>query len=122
MLKLLVVDDEPGICHILKRTFSSVGFTVLTTTSGEEALSIVKEEKPKIVLLDVKMIGLSGLDVLKEVKKIDATIKVIMITVMDDEKTRQEAKDLGADEFITKPFSSEYVEEIVRKKVTELIS
>lgn len=121
MIKLLAVDDEPGICDILKKTFSPIGFTVLTATNGQDALAAVKKEKPKIVFLDVRMLGMSGLEVLKEIKKIDPAIKVIMVTVMDDEETRQEAKKLGADEFITKPFNSDYLEEVVRKEVAELI-
>lgn len=121
MIKLLAVDDEPGICDILKKTFSPIGFTVLIATNGEEALSIVKREKPKIVFLDIRMLGLSGLEVLKEIKKIDNTTKVIMVTVMDDEKTKNEAKRLGADEFVTKPFMSDYLEEVVRKMVKDII-
>lgn len=121
MIKLLAVDDEPGICDILKKTFSPIGFTVLTATNGQEALSLVKKEKPKIVFLDIRMLGMPGLEVLKEIKKIDNRIKVIMITVLDDEKTKDEAKKLGADEFIIKPFMSDYLEEVVRKQISELI-
>lgn len=121
MIKILVVDDEPGICDILKKTFSPMGFTVLTATSGAAALVIVKKEKPKIILLDIRMLGMSGFEVLKEVKKLDPEIKVIMITVLDDEKTKSEAIRLGADEFITKPFMSDYLEEVVQRKVNELL-
>jgi len=121
MIKILVVDDEPGICDILKKTFSPIGFTVLTATDGRTALSIIKNEKPGIVFLDIRMLGMSGLEVLGEIKKSDSSIKVIMITVLDDDKTRQEAKRLGADEFVTKPFISENLEEIVRRQVGELI-
>ena len=121
MIKLLVVDDEPGICDILKRVFSPIGFTVLTATNGQSAISIVKKEKPKVVLLDVRMLGMSGLEVLKEIKKIDDSIKVIMVTIMDDEKTKAEAKKLGADDFVTKPFISEHLEEIVMREIAEII-
>ncbi|MBL7070469.1 MAG: response regulator [Candidatus Omnitrophica bacterium] len=121
MIKILVVDDEPGICDILKKTFSPIGFTVLTATDGRTALSIIKKEKPGIVFLDIRMLGMSGLEVLGEIKKSDSSIKVIMITVLDDDKTRQEAERLGADEFVTKPFISENLEEIVRRQVGELI-
>jgi two-component system response regulator (stage 0 sporulation protein F) len=121
MIKLLVVDDEPGICDILKKTFSPIGFTVLTAINGLDALSIVKKERPKIIFLDIRMLGMSGLEVLKEVKKIDRTIKVIMVTVMDDELTKQEARRLGADDFVTKPFNSEYLEEVARREVLDLI-
>ena len=121
MIKLLVVDDEPGICDILKKTFGLIGFTVLTATDGKTALSIVEKEKPRVVLLDIRMLGISGLEVLKEIKKMDNCIKVIMVTVMDDENTKNEAKKLGADDFITKPFMSDYLEEVVRNKIAELI-
>jgi two-component system response regulator (stage 0 sporulation protein F) len=121
MIKLLVVDDEPGICDILKKTFAPVGFKVLTATNGQEALALVKKEKPKIIFLDIRMLGMSGLEVLKEIKKIDDSAKVIMVTVVDDDKTRKEAKDAGADEFVVKPFISDYLEEVVRKQVAELM-
>jgi len=121
MIKLLLVDDEPGICDILKRIFSPIGFTVLTATDGKTALSVVKKEKPKVVLLDIKMLEMSGLEVLKEIKRIDKSVKVIMVTVMDDEKTKAEAKKLGADEFITKPFVSDELEEIVMREIAEII-
>jgi len=121
MIKLLVVDDEPGICDILKKTFGPIGFTVLCATNGQEALSIVKSDKPGIVFLDIRMLGMSGLEVLREIKKITPAAKVIMVTVLDDEATRAEAKSLGADEFVTKPFNSDYLEELVRKEVEELI-
>lgn len=117
MIKLLVVDDEPGICDILKKTFSPIGFTVLTANSGKDGLALAKKENPQIVFLDVKMLGMSGLEVLKEIKGFDKSIKVIMITVLDDAETRLQAEKLGADHFITKPFNSEELERIGLKEV-----
>jgi len=121
MIKILAADDEPGICDILKKTFGAIGFTVLTATNGKEAVALVKKEKPGIVFLDISMLGMSGFDVLKEIKRIDPSIKVNMLTVMDDVKAKETAKALGADEFITKPFISEVLEEITRRQVAELI-
>jgi len=121
MIKLLLVDDEKGLCDNLKGFFKVSGFNVLIATNGQDALSLVKKEKPKIVFLDIQMSGMSGLEVLKEIKKIDNSIKVIMVTVLDDEKTRAEAKKLGADEFIAKPFITDYLEEVVTRKVEELL-
>lgn len=121
MIKLLTVDDEPGICDILKYIFSPMGFTVLTATNGKDALAIVRKEKPKIVFLDVRMLGMSGLEVLKEIKEIDKNIKVIMVTVMDDKKTKAEAEKLGADQFVTKPFKSEDLEKLVIEEVGALM-
>ena len=121
MIKILIVDDELGICDILKKTFKPIGFTVLIAQNGVEAISIVKKDKPKLIFLDIKMLGLSGLEVLKEIKKIDKSAKVIMLSVMDDESTINQARDLGADAFISKPFMSEHLEEVAREKIAELI-
>jgi DNA-binding response OmpR family regulator len=121
MIKILAVDDEPGICDILKKTFGPIGFTVLTATNGRDALGLVKKEKPKIVFLDIRMLGMSGLEVLKEIKRIDKNTKVIMVPVMDDEKTKSQAKKSGADDFVAKPFMSDYLEAVVAKQVNELV-
>lgn len=121
MVKILVVDDEPGICDLLKKTFSHIGFKVFSATSGEDALELVEKEKPKLVFLDVRMLGMSGLEVLERIKEIDSRVKVNMVTVSTDGETRDKAKKLGADEFITKPFVSEHLEELVVRQVSELI-
>jgi DNA-binding response OmpR family regulator len=120
MIKILAVDDEPGICNVLKRTFEPTGFIVLTATNGKDAISLVNKERPKIVFLDIKMLGMSGFEVLKEIKLIDNNIKVIMITVMDDAATKEEARRLGADDFVTKPFISSQLEEIVIREIKDL--
>jgi DNA-binding response OmpR family regulator len=121
MIKILAVDDEPGICDILKKTFSPIGFKVLTATNGPDAISLVKKEKPKIVFLDIRMLGMSGFEVLTQIKKIDKKIKVIMVTVLGDDQTRMQAKALGADEFVTKPFLSDSLEALVSRFVSDLI-
>ena len=121
MIKLLLVDDEKGLCEYLKDFFKLRGFGVLTANNGQEAVGLVKKERPRIVFLDINMPGMSGLEALKEIKKIDSSIKVIMLTVMDDERTRLEAARLGADEFITKPFATDYLEEVVTSKIGELL-
>lgn len=120
MIKILAVDDEPGICEILKKTFKDMGFTVLTANSGKESLAIVSKERPSIVFLDVKMLGMSGLEVLKEIKAIDKGIKVIMVTVNDEAGTKDEAKRLGADYFVTKPFSTDELEKLVSDELESL--
>ncbi|MCX5695014.1 MAG: response regulator [Candidatus Omnitrophica bacterium] len=121
MIKLLLVDDEKGLCDILKDFFKIYGLQALIATNGKEAVALVKKQKPQIVILDIQMPDMSGLEVLKEIKQIDSSIKVIMITVMDDEQTKNAARQLGADEFITKPIISDHLEEVVRQKITELI-
>jgi len=121
MIKLLLVDDEKGITEALKTFFEARGFNVATAPSGEDALNIVNKDKPDIVFLDIRMRGMSGLDVLEKIKKINKDIKVIMLTIMEDKEIVDKAAQLGADEYITKPFRVDYLEEIVINKVNELM-
>ena len=117
MAKLLVIDDDQDTCEYLKEFFEQRKCIVLTANSGKEGLAIVKKEKPDIVLLDVKMEGMNGLEVLKEIKAIDSAVKVIMVTVAADKETRQKAEELGADDFIKKPLNTTYLEGTVSAKV-----
>ena len=121
MIKLLLVDDETGITDSLKSFFQARGFAVSTANSGEAALAIVKNDKPDIVFLDIRMRGISGLDVLEKIKGIDKAIKVIMLTIHEEKEIMDKAMSLGADEYITKPFRVDYLEEVVIKKVNELM-
>lgn len=121
MIKLLVVDDEAGICEIIKKTFTYIGFTVFTATKAQKALELIKKEQPKIVFLDIIMEDMSGMELLKKIKEIDKAIIVIMVTMKKDKETKEEARRLGADEFIEKPFSRNYLRDIVVKKIQDLL-
>jgi CheY-like chemotaxis protein len=121
MIKILAVDDEQGMCLIIKETFAPMGFTVFSANNAEDAIKIVNREKPKLVFLDIRMHGKSGLDVLREIKAIDRSIRVVMLTVVSDEVTRQKARELGADDFVAKPFMSEHLEEVARKEIADLM-
>jgi len=121
MIKLLIVDDEKGITDSLKEFFQHRGFSVRAANSGEEALEAVKNERPDIVFLDIRMKGISGLDTLEKIKGMDSGIKVIMLTIHEEKEIVAKAKELGADEYITKPFRVDYLEEVVIKKVQELL-
>lgn len=120
MIKLLLVDDEKGITESLQSFFKARGFNAIVANSGEEALGIIKKDKPNIVFLDIRMRGMSGLEVLEKIKKIDKNIKVIMLTIHEEKEIIDKAKELGADEYITKPFRVDYLEEVVIKKIQEL--
>lgn len=121
MIRLLIVDDERGITESLVEFFEHRGFNVRAANSGEEAIRAVNEERPNIVFLDILMKGMSGMDVLERIKKIDRNIKVIMLTALGDKSMADKAKELGADEYITKPFRVDYLDEVVIKKVQELM-
>jgi len=120
MLKLLLVDDEKGLCFYLKDFFHPRGYEVFIAASGEDALSIVKKENPELVLLDINMPGMDGLEALRQIKKASPRSKVIMVTVNDDVDTRKKAESLGADDFVRKPFTVAYLEDAVILKVNEL--
>lgn len=122
MVKLLTVDDEPDVCDFIKDFFMVRGYTVFSALNGKDAISLVKKERPKIVFLDIIMPQMNGLEVLKQIKEFDSSIKVIMVSVADDKETKDKAKQLGADEFIRKPFSKRYLEEVVIQKIIELTS
>ena len=117
MHKLLVVDDENDICDFVKTFFKDRGFHVFTALSGEEALSIAKKERPDLVLLDIKMKGMDGLATLKHIKDLDRSIKIIMVTALEDQDKMHEAYKLGACDYITKPLILDYLEHTVLKNL-----
>ena len=117
MHKLLVVDDENDICDFVKTFFKDRGFHVFTALNGEEALSIAKRERPDLVLLDIKMKGMDGLAALKHIKELGRSIKIIMVTALDDQDKMREAYKLGACDYITKPLILDYLEETVLKNL-----
>ncbi len=117
MAKLLIIDDDRDTCEFLRDFFEQRKCDVYLANSGKQGLDIFKKKKPDIVLLDIKMEGMSGLEVLKEIKAFDPATKVIMVTVASDQETRQQAEALGADDFIRKPLNTAYLEGAVSQKV-----
>ena len=110
MIKILIVDDELEICNIFYDFFTPKGYEVIKATSGKEAIELVKTEKPNLVFLDIRMPVMDGMEVLKQIKEIDQSSTVIMVTVLKDEKTAKNALKLGAYDYVTKPLSFEYLE------------
>ena len=105
--KILVVDDEPDTVLLAKRLLEMADFKVITAYDGEEALSKIYSEKPKIVLLDIKLPKKDGYEVCKEIKSNEKywnTI-IIMFTAKIFDSDRVKGLELGADYYITKPFS-----------------
>ncbi|WP_020618510.1 response regulator [Paenibacillus daejeonensis] len=102
--KVLIVDDQNGIRVLLVEVFSSEGYLTYQASNGKLALEIVKEESPHLVLLDMKIPGMDGLEILKHIKAINREIKVIMMTAYGELDMIKEATDLGALMHFTKPF------------------
>ena len=120
MDRILVADDEIDVCNILREFLRLKGYEVETANDGEEAIRKVREFNPHIVLLDIVMPKMKGLDVLKEIQLIDPKIGVIMITGVIDSDTARHFLDLGAFEYITKPLSLDYLENVLMLKMLDL--
>lgn len=117
MVKLLIVDDDIPTADFLSRYLGKRDYEIFIANDGESALSIVKEKQPNIVLLDIKMPGTSGMTVLQKIKEIDKNAKVIMMTAVKDESMIELAREYGASDYITKPFSLEYLENDVMPRI-----
>ncbi len=118
--KLLIVDDEIEICDFLKMFFEERGFKVEVAYTGPDAIKKVASYHPSVVLLDIKLPGMDGLAVLKQIKADYPGVRVLMVTAIETAEKIDEALRLGADNYITKPLSLEYLENDVREKLKEL--
>jgi len=116
--KILIIDDQQGMCNFLENYFITKGYRAMSSTSAKKAISMAAKEKPDVILLDIRMPDMDGIDTLKEIKKQAPMSKVIMVSVASERE--KEAQEAGADAFIAKPFPIAYLEEAVIKKVKEL--
>jgi DNA-binding response OmpR family regulator len=101
--QVLVVDDEPTICSLMNVFLTQRGYQVQIANTGVDALDLFKTALPDIVLLDISMPGMRGIDVLRQMKAINAACGVIMLSAYGDDETIQEAMDMGAFCYIQKP-------------------
>lgn len=120
--KLLVVDDEEEICDFLKLFFEDREYQVEVAYDGEKALKLIEQTRPHVVLLDIQMPHMDGLTALKTIKAQYADVKVIMVTALETRERIEVAMRLGADNYITKPLSLEYLEKDVQEKIEQLSS
>jgi OmpR family response regulator RpaB len=111
--KVLVVDDEASIRRILDTRLSMIGYTVITASDGEEALSLFRKEAPNLVILDLMMPKLDGYGVCQEIRK-TSDVPIIMLTALCDVADRITGLELGADDYVTKPFSPKELEARIR--------
>ena len=103
-IRLLVVDDEPPIRRLLRTSLGAQGYRILEAETGQGALDLLAHEAPEVMLLDLGLPDLDGLEVIRRVRASGATVAVIVLSSRGDERGKVEALDLGADDYVTKPF------------------
>ncbi|HME13772.1 MAG TPA: response regulator transcription factor [Candidatus Acidoferrum sp.] len=103
---ILVVDDEPQIRRVLRSTLAAHGYVLTDAKTGEEAVDIVRKSKPDLILLDLNMPGMNGIETCREIRAFSSA-PIIMLTVRNTERDKVQALDAGADDYVVKPFSIE---------------
>jgi len=101
---ILVVDDEAQITRVLKTSLSSQGYGIRTAADGEEALQVIQDWSPDLIITDLRMPNMDGLDLCREVRK-ESQVPIIVLSVKGEESIKVQALDAGADDYVTKPFS-----------------
>ncbi|MEH7415909.1 response regulator [Neobacillus drentensis] len=117
--KILIVDDQFGIRILLNEVFQKEGYQTFQAANGVQALEIVTNHQPDLVLLDMKIPGMDGIEILKRMKVIDPEIRVIIMTAYGELDMIQEAKDLGALTHFAKPFDIDDIRAAVRKHIPQ---
>lgn len=102
--KVLIIDDEENVCELISLYFGKAGYDVVCAADGGEGLDKIREQRPDIVILDLMLPGIDGIDVCKEIRK-TSNIPLIMLTARVDEVDRVLGLEIGADDYVTKPFS-----------------
>ncbi|MFY0619137.1 response regulator transcription factor [Shimia sp.] len=117
---VLVIEDEPNIIEAISFILSRDGWSVATHSNGHDAVGVVLEAMPDLVILDVMLPGKTGYDILRELRGVDSTARlpVLMLTAKGQVKDREMAERAGASRFMTKPFSNAEVLDAVRELVT----
>ncbi len=105
-VRILVVDDEVQITRVLRRGLASRGYEVQAAADGEEALAVFHQWKPDLIITDLSMPGMGGLELCRRIRKLSA-VPILVLSIKGEERVKVEALDTGADDYITKPFGIE---------------
>jgi two-component system KDP operon response regulator KdpE len=122
VIRILVVDDESAIRRALRPPLMELGFQVAEASRGEEALQLLRTTVFDAVLLDVNMPGIGGVETLRRIRTFAPRLPILMLTVRDKEEEKVEALDLGADDYVTKPFSTRELVARVRAAIRRVKS
>ena len=111
--RILVVDDEAPVREVLTEYFSTQGYSVDTAADGTDAVAAVRRARPDLVLLDIRMPGIDGVETLRRIRELDGDIAVIMVTANEDVVLARETLKLGAFDYVAKPFDFSYLDRAV---------
>jgi len=103
--KIIIVEDEPSLVFTLEDTLNSEGYEVFTTDEGQEAINLVDQKKPNLMILDLMLPGMSGFEICQEIRDKDFMLPIIILTARDQEVDKIKGLNMGADDYMTKPFS-----------------
>ncbi len=111
--RILVVDDEPPVREVLTEYFATQGYVVQSAGNGNDALAAITRERPDLVLLDIRMPGIDGVETLRRIRELDEAVPVIMVTANEDVALARETLKLGAFDYVAKPFDFGYLDRAV---------
>ena len=115
---VLIVDDDPSICRILEKILQKEGYNIMIANSGKQAIKIVERETVQLILLDIQMNGIDGMDTLQFIKSISPDTNIIMMTAHPTLETARRAMEHYAYDYITKPFDVDFLTELIKKCLT----
>ena len=119
MKTILIVDDERDFCTLLSDSLSMEGYRLFTAHNGRKALERVAKKTPDLVLLDIKMPGMNGIEVLKRIKKVKEETPVIILTAFGTLETARRAMKLGAYDYVTKPVDHSLLKSLVKEALAK---
>src|SRR5512147_2966099 len=117
MDKLLLIDDEADVQYSFRRIFDSPEIELTTASSGEEGLKLIPQVKPDLVLMDIRMGGITGMETLRRIRQMDTRLLVILMTAYGTTQTAIEAMKLGAYDYLLKPFDVPKLKDIVTNAI-----
>jgi DNA-binding NtrC family response regulator len=120
MARILIVDDEAEVLDFLAEELRDRDYEVETALTGEEAIEKIKENRPHLMLLDITMPGMNGIETLKKAKEIDPRLAVVMVTAVAEEDIARDAMKMGAHDYIRKPVDLNYLNLVVMTKIVDL--
>lgn len=118
--RILIIEDDQDLLSVLDSFLTSKRFEVYTVTSGEEGVARLLGVRPHIILLDLHLPGMDGIDTLKKIRETDSAVGVLVMTAFDDQLMGQRALELGACDYIRKPIDFKYLETTVTRKITSM--